>query len=219
MALRKSHGDYVIFITQDAIPSNKHFVERLIYPFTLDDGIAISTGRQIPRKDAAPFEKLVRNFNYPSVSSIRSASDIPELGIKTFFTSDCCCAYRRDIFLKLGGFSFPVKISEDLFFAAKAINSGYKIAYASDAEVIHSHNFTLSQQYKRNFFIGYETEKHKDILCNVSQEKEGMRLVKYVSFELLKHGRIFSFIRFGFDCVARLLGNKFGRRAYREESK
>ena len=218
-AFRKSTGDYVIFITQDAMPANEYFVERIIKPFTLDDGIAISTGRQIPRPDAWPFEKLVRNFNYPSTSHIHSASDIPELGIKTFKTSDCCCAYRRDIFLELGGFSFPVMTNEDMFFAASVINAGYKISYTADAEVIHSHNLMLKQQYRRNFIIGYEMEKHKDILCSVAQEKEGFKVVKYVSFELLKQGRILSFVHFGFDCIARLLGNRMGRRAYRKESK
>ncbi len=217
-AFRKSTGDYVIFITQDALPADKYFVEKIIHPFALDERIAISTGRQIPREDARPFEKLVRNFNYPSASRVRSSSDIPELGIKTFFTSDCCSAYRRNIYEELGGFSFPVKIAEDLFFAAKAINAGYKIAYVHEAGVIHSHNFTLSQQYKRYFMTGYETEKHKDILCGVSQEKEGLKLVKYVSFGLLKKGRIFEFVRFGFDCIARLLGSRMGRRAYRKES-
>ena len=216
-ALRESTGDYVIFITQDAIPADEYFVERLLAPFADDERIAISTGRQVPRDDASPFEKLVRNFNYPDKPRIRSASDISELGVKTFFTSDCCCAYSRDIYEKLGGFDFPIMTAEDFLFAARAINGGYKIAYVPEARVIHSHNFTLRQQYRRNFLTGYETEKHKEIFCGASQETEGMKLVKYVSRELLKRGQVLSFVRFGFDCVARLLGNKMGKRAYRKE--
>lgn len=217
-AFRKSTGDYVIFITQDATPADEYFVENIIKPFTLDEDIAISAGRQIPRPDARPFEKLIRNFSYPAVSRILSSSDIPEQGIKTFNTSDCCCAYRRDIFLEIGGFNFPVITNEDMFFAARAINAGYKISYTAEAKVVHSHNLTLKQQYRRNFIMGYEMEKHKDILCCVSQEKEGLKLVKYVSMNLLKRGRIFSFVHFGFDCIARLLGNRMGRRAYRKEA-
>ena len=216
LALRQSTGSIIIFITQDALPSDSHFIENITAPFSTDDKIAISAGRQIPRPDAWPFERLVRLFNYPLVSRIRSASDIPELGVKTFFTSDCCCAYRRDIYEQLGGFDYPIKTAEDFLYAARAINAGYKISYTADAGVIHSHNLTLRQQYRRNFWTGYETERHKEYFCGVSQEKEGMRLVKYVSCELLKHGRILSFIRFGFDCVARLLGNKMGKRAYRK---
>ena len=218
-ALRSSIGDYIIFITSDAIPSDSHFIENITAPFSTDEKIAVSAGRQIPRPDAWPFERLVRTFNYPSVSRVRSASDIPELGVKTFFTSDCCCAYRRDIYEELGGFDFPIKTAEDFLFAARAVNAGYKIAYTADAGVIHSHNLTLAQQYRRNFLTGYESEKHKEYFCGVSQEKEGMRLVKYVSFELLKRGRLLSFIRFGFDCVARFLGNKMGKRAFRNEMK
>lgn len=217
-ALRMSKGDYVVFMTQDAMPAGKNLIESLTAPFSLDEKIAVSTARQIPRPDAWPFEKLVRSFNYPPESRIRSAADIPELGIKTFSASDCCCAYRRDIFLELGGFSFPVKTDEDLLFAAKVINSGYKISYTAGAEVLHSHNLTLAQQYRRNFIIGYELEKHNDILAGVSQKKEGFKLVKYVAFELLKRGRVLSFIHFGLDCVARLLGNKMGKRAWRKEA-
>lgn len=217
MALRKSTGDYVIFITQDAMPADEYFVEKLLQPFSLDDTIAVSTGRQIPRYDAWPFEKLVREFNYPAVSQIRSSADIPRLGIKTFFMSDCCSAYKRDIFVKLGGFSFPVKTAEDLFFAARVINSGYKIAYVHEAGVIHSHNLTLRQQYTRNFILAYEMEKHKDILRDVPVDSEGINLVMHVSRELLKYGRVIWFVRFGLDCVARFLGNRMGKRAYREE--
>lgn len=168
MAFRKSTGDYVIFITQDAIPADKYFVERIIQPFSIDDKIAVSSGRQVPRENARPYEKLIRHFNYPPQGKIFSAQDIPEMGIKAFFTSDCCCAYRRDIFLELGGFVFSVRTAEDIIFSAKVINSGYKISYTAGAMVIHSHNLTLLQEYKRNFLTGYELEKHKDIFCGVS---------------------------------------------------
>ncbi len=215
-ALRHSSGDIIIFLTQDALPADSHLIENIAAPFYADDSIAIAMRRHIPRADAWQFERLVRNFNYPPESSIRSSEDIPKTGVKTFFTSDCCCAYRRDIYEKLGGFDFPISTGEDFLFAARAINAGYKIAYVADAVVIHSHNLTLSQQYWRNFRLGYESERHKEYFCGVSQEKEGMKLVKYVSFELLKHGHILSFIQFSFDCVARLLGNKMGKRAYRK---
>lgn len=212
MALRKSTGDYVIFMTQDAVPANKYLTERLLAPFFNDDQIALSTGRQLPKPDATRMEQLVRTFNYPAQSRVRSRDDIPEMGIKTFFSSDVCAAYRRDIYEKLGGFDYPIKTNEDMFYAAKVINAGYKIAYCADAEVLHSHNLTLKEQYQRNFIQGYEIARHRDILGDASQESEGMKLVKYVSKELLKKGRVFSFVHFGFDCCARLLGSKKGRK-------
>lgn len=218
MAIRKSFGDIVIFLTQDAIPANEDFLTNLIKPLD-EEKVAISTGRQLPKADATKMEQLVRTFNYPAESYIRSKSDLPNMGIKTFFCSDVCAAYKRDIYLQLGGFDYPLKTNEDMFFAAKVINEGYKIAYAADALVYHSHNFSLKEQYKRNFIQGYEIERHKDVLNNVKQESEGMKLVKYVSKGLLKKGRIFSFIHFGFDCCARLLGSRAGKNLYINEIK
>lgn len=215
LALRSSIGNIVIFLTQDAIPVDDDFIGNIIQPLKNAD-IAVSTGRQIPKANATDMERLVRQFNYPSESYVRSKDDIPQMGIKAFFSSDVCAAYRKDIYLALGGFDYPLKTNEDMFFAAKAINAGYKISYTADAKVYHSHNFTLKEQYKRNYIQGYEIEKNKAILSNVSQESEGIRLVKYVSANLIRQGQIASFIRFGFDCVARLLGSRQGRKAYRK---
>lgn len=213
-ALRNSLGDIVVFLTQDAVPANEYFLEKLIAPLT-DRSIAISTGRQIPKDNATEMERLVRAYNYPTSSYTRSKADLPRMGIKTFFFSDVCAAYNREIYLELGGFDYPLKTNEDMFFAAKVINAGYRIAYTADAQVLHSHNFTLREQYKRNYIQGYEIERHRDLLNGVHQEAEGMKLVKYVSKELLKKGRIFSFIHFGLDCCARYLGSRAGKKAYR----
>lgn len=211
MAFRQSKGDIVVFMTQDAIPVDKYFLEKLLAPLA-DERVAVSTGRQLPKATATKMEKLVRSFNYPEESHIRSKEDLPQMGIKTFFCSDVCAAYKRSIYLSLGGFDYPLKTNEDMFFAAKAINAGYRIAYAADAQVFHSHNFTFREQYKRNFIQGYEIERHRAELGKVKQESEGIKLVKYVSLELLKHGQIISFVRFGFDCVARLMGSRAGKR-------
>lgn len=213
MALRRSVGDIIVFLTQDAVPAKKDFIDRLIAPLQEED-VAVSTGRQLPKAGATKTERLVRSFNYPKDSCIKSKEDIPRMGIKTFFCSDVCAAYDREIYLKLGGFLHPVKTNEDMFFAAKAIRSGYRIAYAADAVVRHSHNLTLKEQYKRNFVQGYEMEKHRELLDNVSQGSEGVRMVKYVSKELLKHGHVGSFVFFCFDCFARFSGNRRGKKAF-----
>ncbi len=214
--LRSSHGDVVVFLTQDALPIGEEFLLNLVSP--LSDGlVAVSTGRQIPKENASKMEKLVRTFNYPEESHVRSKEDLQNMGIKTFFSSDVCAAYNREIYLSLGGFEYPVLTNEDMFYAAKAINSGYKIAYAANAQVFHSHDYSLREQYIRNYAQGYEIERHRELLGEVSKESEGVKLVKFVSSKLLSHGLFLSFIRFGLDCVARYLGSAMGRRAYIKE--
>ena len=217
-ALRACGGDIVVFLTQDAVPADRNFLENLIRPLG-EEKVAVATGRQLPKADAAPMEKLVRAFNYPAESHIRSEADVPRMGIKAFFCSDVCAAYSREIYEALGGFDYPLKTNEDMFYAARAIRGGYRVAYAADAKVFHSHNFTLKEQYRRNRIQGYEIARHRDVLGDVSQESEGMKLVKSVSLGLLKQGRIFSFVHFGLDCCARLLGSRAGRKAFlREEA-
>ena len=210
LALRESKGDIVVFMTHDAKPADQFFLENLISYLNSDPKLAVVSGRQLAREDATEMERLVREFNYPPVSNIRSKKDIPKYGIKTYYCTDVCAAYRRDIYLELGGFEYPLKTNEDMFYAAKAVNNGYKVGYAADAMVIHSHNFTLKQQYDRNYIQGYEIARHKEILGDVSANSEGMKMVKYVSVNLLKKGKVVSFVYFGFDCVARFLGSKMG---------
>lgn len=181
-----------------------------------DSDIALVSGRQLPKADARRFEQLVRSFNYPDSPSIRSKSDLEKFGIKTFFASDTCSAYRRSAYLACGGFD-RVNTNEDMLMAARFVASGLKVAYEPSAEVYHSHNLTPRQQFARNRAVGMFLESHTDDLMYASEIGEGGRLVKAVSSELLREGRFGELFAFGFDCCARLLGNRAGRRAARRE--
>lgn len=215
-ALRESSGDFVCFLTQDAVPVSDDYLKRLVAPMVDDSDIALVSGRQLPKADARRFEQLVRGFNYPDSPSVRSKCDLEKLGIKTFFASDACSAYRRIAYLECGGFDH-VNTNEDMLMAAKFIASGMKVAYEPHAEVFHSHNLTPAQQFARNRAVGFFLETHADDLMHASEIGEGGRLVKAVSSQLLREGNLVEFIAFGVDCCARLLGNRAGRRAARKE--
>lgn len=216
MALRKSSGDFVCFLTQDAVPVSGDYLKRLVAPMVEDPSIALVSGRQLPKADARRFEQLVREFNYPDSPSVRSKGDLEQFGIKTFFASDTCSAYRRSSYLECGGFDH-VDTNEDMLMAARFIASGLKVAYEPCAEVYHSHNLTPSQQFARNRAVGFFLETHTDDLMHASEIGEGGRLVKTVSSQLLREGSFGEFVAFGVDCCARLLGNRSGRRAARKE--
>lgn len=216
MALNESSGDFVCFLTQDAVPVSDDYLKRLVAPMVEDSNIALVSGRQLPKANARRFEQLVRDFNYPDTPSVRSKGDLEKFGIKTFFASDTCSAYRRTAYLECGGFDH-VNTNEDMLMAAKFIASGMKVAYEPRAEVYHSHNLTPSQQFARNRAVGFFLETHADDLMQASEIGEGGRLVKAVSSQLLREGNLVEFIAFGVDCCARLLGNRAGRRAARKE--
>lgn len=216
MALRETTGDFVCFLTQDALPASDEYLERLVAPMVGDPSIALVSGRQLPKEGARRFEQLVRSFNYPDLPSVRSINDLEKFGIKTFFASDTCSAYRRTSYLDCGGFE-NVNTNEDMLMAARFVASGLKIAYEPTAEVYHSHNLTPSQQFARNRAVGVFLESHSDDLLQASEIGEGGRLVKAVSSQLIREGNLAELVAFGIDCCARLLGNRAGRRAARKE--
>ena len=198
------------------MPASSRYLETLVEPLLADNSVALVSGRQLPKADARRFEQLVRGFNYPDAPSVRSKGDLEKFGIKTFFASDACSAYRRTAYLECGGFDH-VNTNEDMLMAAKFIASGMKVAYEPRAEVYHSHNLTPSQQFARNRAVGFFLETHADDLMQASEIGEGGRLVRSVSSQLLREGNFGELVAFGVDCCARLLGNRAGRRAARKE--
>lgn len=149
--------DVVIFLTQDAVPQ-PHFIEEIISVFS-DDRIACAYGRQLPHTDANPLARHARNFSYPDKGYVCGKENIPEMGLKAVFMSNSFSAYRLSTFRELGGFPSNTILCEDMFFTAKAVLAGHKVAYAAKAVVRHSHNYTPSEEFRRYFDIGVF---HKD---------------------------------------------------------
>ena len=124
------------------------------------------------------------------MSRLKGKEDEDELGIKTYFCSNVCAAYRRDIYLKLGGFTKKTIFNEDMIFAGHAVEAGYQIAYAADAQVIHSHNYTAMQQLHRNFDLGVSQADHPEVFGRLHSEGEGIRLVKKTAKWLVENGHV-----------------------------
>ncbi|MGX8940669.1 glycosyltransferase family 2 protein [Symbiopectobacterium sp. Eva_TO] len=144
--------DIVIFLTQDAIPE-ANFVERIIEVFT-DDTVACAYGRQLPHLDAKAIAEHARYFNYSHEHHVYSIADVPQVGIKAVFLSNSFSAYRVSVFRALNFFPTNCILGEDMHFAARAVLAGYKIAYVADAQVRHSHNYSVIEEFKRYFDIG-----------------------------------------------------------------
>lgn len=209
-ALRMTKTDFVCFLTQDAILASEDYFEKLLMPFE-DPNIAMVSGRQLPKSDARRFEQLVREFNYSEESSIRSIDDLPNLGIKTFFATDVCSAYRKTAYELVGGFQ-RCNTNEDMLIAAAFLRAGYLVAYMAEAKVFHSHNLSLKQQFQRNKAVGEFLALYAEELCNASELGEGKKLAISVSKELIAEKRFTELISFGLDCIARVAGNRVGRK-------
>lgn len=185
MGAAMAETDFLVFFTQDAVPANNKVIEVLVNSFA-DDSIGAAYGRQLPAADCKFIEQYTRGFNYPENSRVKRKEDLPKLGIKTYFCSNVCAAYRRCVYEKLGGFVTKTIFNEDMILAAQMIQAGYGVAYAARAEVIHSHNYSYFQQFQRNFDLAVSQADHPEIFAKISSESEGMRLVKQTASYLLK---------------------------------
>lgn len=216
LGAKESEADVVMYMTQDAVPADAYLVEKLTAPLdSNEDGegvVAAAYARQLPNEECSIVERYTRQFNYPDSGRTKGKADIPQLGIKTFFCSDVCAAYRKDIWEKLGGFETPVIFNEDMFYAAKAVEQGYLIEYAADAKVIHSHNYSVRQQFHRNFDLAVSQADHPEIFARVSSEAEGMRLVKSTMKYLCSIGKPYLIWNLGWQCVGKYAGYYMGKR-------
>ena len=176
-AAMESKADIMVFMTQDAVPVNERLIQELLAPFA-DASVGIVYGRQLPFTTANEIERYTRGFNYPPVSQVKSLADLPRLGIKTFFSSNVCCAYRKDLYESLGGFESRIIFNEDMIMAAKLLHSGYKVAYAAEAKVLHSHKDSVLKLFKRNFDVGVSQAEYPEIFSLANSEAEGVRLVR-----------------------------------------
>lgn len=177
MAAQQSRADIVIFMTQDAMPYDDKLLEELLKPFE-NNKVAVTYARQIAYRTSGDIEEFTRKFNYPDKSKLKSYKDIEQLGIKTFFCSDVCAAYRKNVYNEVGGFPKHTIFSEDSIIAAKILEAGYLVGYVAEAKVWHSHKYNCIQQFKRNYDLAVSHVDFSEIFDNVKAEHEGIRLIK-----------------------------------------
>ena len=209
-ALRQTQSEFVAFMTQDALPVDENSLARLLAPFE-DVSVAAVGGRQIAYGHASAAEKLVRARNYPAESRIWRAEDIDRLGVRAFLISDVFSCYRREAYLAVGGFDHPIMTNEDMLIAERLLHAGYALAYQGSAAVYHSHDLTLSQQFRRNLIVGRTMKRYEARFEHVQEMGEGVALARSVLGSLARQGKLIDCARFGADCAARLAGNRIGR--------
>ncbi len=205
-----SGADYVLMMTQDAMPENDYLLEELLKGFAREN-VGIVYGRQLARKDADLTEKLARLHNYPPESRLKTRADEEALGIKTYFCSDVCAMYDRILYEELGGFVHPVIFNEDMIMAYRVIRAGYGVYYAADAQVVHSHSYTCMQQFRRNFDLGVSQCQYSEVFENISSEKEGAGFAGKTILTLCKGFHFGKAIYFAWQCAFRLAGYRLGK--------
>ncbi|UOE44486.1 glycosyltransferase family A protein [Agromyces larvae] len=157
LAARLANGEFVAYLTHDAIPIGPNWLRELLAPFAIDERIVAVMGKQVPRRECFPLLKyeiqgVFAGFGPDLATSVfykDDAIDDSALGYLGFY-SDVNSAARRDFLLNTIPYR-DVRYAEDQLFGRDIIEAGYRKAYAPRAAVEHSNDLTLDEYGKRIF--------------------------------------------------------------------
>ena len=169
--------DFAVLLTHDAVLEGPESVDALLDAFA-DPEVGAAYGRQLPHRRAKPFEAHMVLFNYGVVSETRSLADAARLGIKTAYISNSFGAYRLSALRACGGFPSHLILGEDTCVAVKMLLAGWKVRYCADAQVRHSHAYSIIQESQRYFDFGVLHAQLPELMRNFgAAEGEGARFV------------------------------------------
>lgn len=205
----ESTADILAFVTQDVVIEDDMWLYNLVKD--IESGKCDAAySRQIC--DNNSIEKYTRRYNYPEETIYKAKEDIDRLQLRTFFFSDASSAIRRETFVKLNGYDgkvFPT--NEDMYIAYKLIMNGYKIKYAADSVVIHSHDFNFKEQYDRYYATG-KFFYQNSYFDKYKVKHSGFNLAMYVLKSAIKDMNLKVIIKFIPNMLARYFGMRKGRK-------
>lgn len=212
MAVEQSTAEYIVFMTQDAIPASNDSIIQLCKPLMENKTIGVTYGRQLPTPEAGAIGNHARLFNYPAHSQMKTKADIPVLGIKTIFCSDSFAAYNKEALVTAGNFR-NVSFGEDTLIADSLINLDYAIYYNKNACVYHSHYLTLKEEFNRSIFIGRLHRQNQIVFDSYGKiTGEGIRFVKSELCMLISQNKVGLLPKALFHNFFKFLGYQLGKR-------
>ena len=153
--LELAEGDYVAFLSQDAIPADENWLESLVKNFE-DEKVAGVYSRQLAKSDCDPIarkyvETWITSSKYKKISCINSRAEYDALSPwnkRLFVNFDNVSSCVRKRLMKEFPYS-KVNFGEDLEWSKRVIEAGYKIVYEPRSRVYHSHKTSIVGNYKR----------------------------------------------------------------------
>ena len=138
-----AQSPYGIFLNADATPQGSNWLRPLVTALFAPNTAAVF-GRQIPRPDC----QAVYAYDYE-----RCFGDNRESAHWDHFFSMVSSGLRKDVWAKRG-FLEKMRYSEDDEYTRWCRAQGYRVVYCSESVVMHSHNYTPTQAYRRSFGEG-----------------------------------------------------------------
>lgn len=153
-----ARGELLVFISQDAVPVDECWLERLTGPLREEQGVGGVYGGQLPHAEARPPERYFLGFLYGPRSRRQRARSAEELSMDTTLFSNVNAAMPRAIWERFR-FAEDIVMSEDQEWSRRILLAGYTIAYEPGAAVRHSHNYTVVGAFRRFFDSGASADR------------------------------------------------------------
>jgi rhamnosyltransferase len=135
-----ARNERVIFLNADATPLGSDWLGPLVSTLA-DPRVAAVFGRQVPRPDCAAV--FARDYDRCFRAGRESAK-------WEHFFSMVSSGLRRDAWARRG-FRETMQYSEDDEYTRWCRAEGCRVVYCPESVVMHSHNYTPRQSYKRSF--------------------------------------------------------------------
>jgi rhamnosyltransferase len=142
-AMAATDGEFVVFLNSDCTPQDDCMLDALLAGFA-DEKVAAVFGRQMSRPGCRPLMAKDTEDTY---------GDGSRQALWRHCFSMAVSAIRRSVWTRMP-FQEDLQYSEDIDWTWRARRRGYEIRYAAGARVIHSHNYSLRQFYRRHFGEG-----------------------------------------------------------------
>jgi len=160
--IEKTNGEFCVFVSAHCYPQNEEWLNNLIEPFE-DPSIALVYGRQIGNEITKYSEQQIFAKWFSKEDG----------GVQTsLFCNNANAAIKKEVWYQ-NKFNESLTGLEDIDWAKYAISKDYLLYYAADAVVIHVHNETCTQIYRR-----YKREAIA--MCSVCPEES------FTFFEFIK---------------------------------
>jgi len=171
-------GNYLVFLSQDAVPANNSWLRAMLRNFE-HGTVGAVYGRQVPREGSTQERRDALNTMYGTERVVKDASTKQSLGYQYYHFSDANAAIRKEVW-EATRFPEELKVFEDLGIAKRILDAGWNIVYEPGASVVHSHNHTTLELFKRYFDIGYTFQRIGiwNELTENSMVKEVKKLVR-----------------------------------------
>lgn len=142
LAYSEAGGEFVVNLSQDAIPAHDRWLENLLRPFE-DETVAVSCGSSIPDPDRG-FPQFAWERNGYMYFTREIQCFVRRYGRGVSFANS---AVRRRVWEAVR--FTPQGTGEDFQFQMKLAVSPWKVAFAEDAACLHHHTFTTKTLWRR----------------------------------------------------------------------